>query len=360
MSAKATIKYVGMDVHKETISIAVVNATGRLIMQSVIATAREPILDFIGGLSGTVHVTFEEGNYSAWLYPLLARVVAKAVVCNPRKNALLKSGSKSDRIDSQKLAELLWLGKLKNVYHADHGLQTLKELGRTYAGLTDDTTRVMSRLKALYRGQAIPNKGRSLYTRRRREQWLSQLPAQEVGLRRRAECLFEQLDSLQKLRRQARTDFLTESRKQPASKILPTIPFLGPIRTAQLIARVQTPHRFRTKRQFWTYCGFGVDTWTSSDYRITDGHIQRRQKPVFVRGLNLDHNHQLKSIFKSTATTASVKPGPLREYYQGLLDKHMLPAMARITLARKIAAITLAIWKKGERFDPRYLNTQAA
>ena len=54
-----------------------------------------------------LHVTFEEGTHSAWLYDLLVRRVAKLVVCNPRKNALLKSGSKSDAIDARKLAELL-------------------------------------------------------------------------------------------------------------------------------------------------------------------------------------------------------------------------------------------------------------
>jgi hypothetical protein len=62
-------------------------------MQSLIMTKQEAILDFFHGLQGTVHVTLEEGNYWAWLYPLRTRVV----VCNSRKNALLRSGDKSDR-----------------------------------------------------------------------------------------------------------------------------------------------------------------------------------------------------------------------------------------------------------------------
>ncbi|MGC1296274.1 MAG: hypothetical protein WA869_14660, partial [Alloacidobacterium sp.] len=49
---------------------------------------------------------FEEGTWAAWLYDLLKPHVSEVVVCNPRKNALLKDGSKSDRIDARKLAEL--------------------------------------------------------------------------------------------------------------------------------------------------------------------------------------------------------------------------------------------------------------
>ena len=88
-----SIKYIGLDVHQSTISVAVLDADGKLVMQSVIATHATTILDFLHGLRGTLHVTFEEGTHSAWLYDLLVRRVAKLVVCNPRKNALLKAGN---------------------------------------------------------------------------------------------------------------------------------------------------------------------------------------------------------------------------------------------------------------------------
>jgi hypothetical protein len=73
------------------------------------------ILQFFAGLHGTLSVTFEEGTCAAWLYDLLKPHVAKLVVCNPRKNALLKDGNKSDRIDARKLAELLRGNQLKPV-----------------------------------------------------------------------------------------------------------------------------------------------------------------------------------------------------------------------------------------------------
>jgi hypothetical protein len=153
---------------------------------------------------------------------------------------------------------------------------------------------------------------------------------------------------------------LAESRKHPARQLLEQIPRLGPIRVALLIALIQTPHRFRTKRQLWAYCGLGLRTRSSGEYRYKEGQLQHARKPPALRGLNVNHNHDLKHLFKSAATQAGTKDDPLREFYQNLLAGGMEPPMARLTLARKIAAIALKIWKKGERFDPAKLKQQAA
>jgi transposase len=79
-----------------------------------------------------------------------------------------------------------------------------------------------------------------------------------------------------------------------------------------------------------------------------------------LRGLNRNHNHELKNIFKGAAIIAATKPGPLQQFYDALVAKGMRPEMARLTLARKIAAIILIVWKKGVCFDAQYLNPQTA
>src|SRR5271168_2382539 len=353
-----SVRYVGLDVHRDTISAAVLNESGRMVQQSILATRASAILDFLHGVRGTLHVTFEEGTHSAWLYDLLVRRVAKLVVCNPRKNALLKAGNKSDSVDARKLAELLRAGLLSPVYHGQNSTAAVKHLGRSYAALTEDTTRIMGRLKALYRSQAIACAGKRPYGSRHREEWLAQLS--ESGLQCRARRLYQQLDLVQELRREARHDLILECRKHTETKLLRTVPWLGPIRVALLIGRVQTPHRFRSKRQFWAYCGLALETRSSADYQMVNGQLERRKKPVFIRGLNLNHNHDLKNLFKSAATAASGSNGPFRPFYENLLGKGMKPELARLTLARKIAAITLHVWKKGEPFDAEYLKPQAA
>ena len=85
-------KYIGMDVHKESISIAVMNGAGKIVMECVIETKASVILQFIHGLSGDLHVTLEEATSAAWLYDLLKPHVTKLVVCDPRKNASMKEG----------------------------------------------------------------------------------------------------------------------------------------------------------------------------------------------------------------------------------------------------------------------------
>src|SRR6516225_9573177 len=105
---------------------------------------------------------------------------------------------------------------------------------------------------------------------------------------------------------------------------------------------MQTPHRFRSKRQLWTYSGLGIETRDSGQYRFVDGQLQRSKKPQQVRGLNRNHNHEMKEIFKGAAIRASCGVGPLREFYGSLLDKGRKPEMAPDAGAQD----------RGHHFDP--------
>src|SRR5712672_1392192 len=194
-------KYIGMDVHQASISIAVSDAAGKVLMECIIETKAATVLEFFQGLRGSLWVTFEEGTSAAWLYDLLKPHVTKVVVCDPRKNALLKAGNKNDRVDARKLSDLLRAGLLTPVYHGQSGVRTLRELARSYLTVTKDLTRVMNRLKGLYRSWAIPCGGDKVYSVRHRHAWLEKLS--QKGVRRRAEWLYQQLDNLLKLRRGA-------------------------------------------------------------------------------------------------------------------------------------------------------------
>jgi transposase len=351
-------KYIGMDVHQATISVAVRDSRGNLVMEAILETKADTILEFIHGLRGSLSVTFEEGTWAAWLHDLLQPHVTRGVACDPRKNALLKVGNHNDRMDARKLSELLYLNKLSPVYHGEQGIRTLKELARSYITITRDLTRVMSRLKAIYRSWGIPCAGQQVYAPRYRAEWLAKIS--EAGVRRRAELYYQQFDALAALRQGTRRELLAEARKHPAMRLLRQIPAIGPIRAALLIALIQTPNRFRTKRQLWAYCGLALRTYTSGEYRFVAGQLKRSKKVLAVRGLNINHNHDLKNIFKGAATRAAATAGPLQDYYQACVARGVKPHLARLTLARKIAAITLLVWKKGVRFDAEHLKQQAA
>ena len=142
------IKYIGMDVHQEAMVIAALNGSGKLVMETILETKASSLLQFIHGLRGELHVTWEEGTWAAWLYDLLQPQVQQVLVCNPRRNALLKEGNRSDKVDARKLAELLRTGMLRPVYHGENGLRTLRELGRSYQTISRDLTRVRNRLNS--------------------------------------------------------------------------------------------------------------------------------------------------------------------------------------------------------------------
>jgi hypothetical protein len=227
-----SVKYIGMDVHKEAISLAVLNSSGKLVMESTIETKASTILEFLEGLRGSLRVTLEEGTWAAWLYDLIKPHVMELVVCNPRRNALLKEGSKSDRIDARKLAELLRANLVRSVYHGEHGVRTRKELARSYLAISKDLGRVMSRLKAIHRSWGIPCVGKQVHAPRYRAEWLGKIA--EAGVHRRAEFYYQQFDALRMLRQEVRRELLAEARKHEARKSLREIPFIGPIRAALL------------------------------------------------------------------------------------------------------------------------------
>jgi transposase len=349
-------KYVALDVHSATVVAAVHNAAGKCVMESIIETKAKTIRDFINGITGNLHVGFEQGTHAHWLYDLIKPLVTEVIVCDPRHNKLILSGNKSDRIDANKLAQLLRQGSLRPVYQGESSLRALKELALQYDAIVGDSVRVMNRIKAIYRGRAIACTGKQVYEPSSRQEWLEQLP--EAAIRSRAQYLYRQLDCLIPIREEAQEAFLRESQRHSTTKILKGIPSLGPIRAAQIVAIVGTPHRFRTKRQFWAYCGFGIVTRSSADYKIVNGRLERNTKKALTRGLNRNYSRRLKRVFKSAAIHGSTHA--FQAYFQQLVGSGIRPEMATLTLARKISAISLAVWKSGEKFDAARLSNGSA
>ena len=93
-------KYMELDVHQATISVAILDSVGKLVMEAILETKAETILQFIRGLRGRLHVTFEEGTCAAWLHDLLKAHVAQVLVCDRRKNTLTRFAQPTSIIHS--------------------------------------------------------------------------------------------------------------------------------------------------------------------------------------------------------------------------------------------------------------------
>lgn len=351
---KRSTKYVGLDVHQATTVASVREPSGRVSARCILPSEQAALVEFFRGMRGAIHVAFEEGTQAQWLHDLLVPRVDRVVVCDRRGEP--KRGNKADQVDADKLSHLLRSGGLRAVYHGAERA-TLKELTRAYRHVVKDSTRVMQCLKALFRGRAIRTPGKQVCGVKRRAQWLAKLPDRGRGCTPR--CSTRNSTYCASLRPKAKAAMVAEARRDPAWPVLRTIPFLGPVRVSLLLATMQKPWRFRTKRNLWGYAGLAVVTYTSAEHEFVHGRPVRRRRQPQTRGLNPNHNRVLKELFKGAALAASSRPGPLQDFYHKRLESGMDEAMARLTLARKLAAVTLRLWKKGEHFDSAKLTVQA-
>lgn len=183
----------------------------------------------------------------------------------------------------------------------------------------------MSRLKAVYRSRGIQSGGRSVYYEKKREEWLKKFDRPEK--RQRAEMLYRQLDFHRNLRRESKKKMLAAARAEIGYKILMSIPGLGPIRVAILLAILVTPYRFRSKRQLWKYSGLSVVTRTGADFVIRQGKAQRIRRQTDTRGLTRDFNHLVKYVFKGAASEAIGKE-PFKTFYRIRIESGIVPELA--------------------------------
>ena len=340
-------RFIGIDTHSASCTFVVLGPSGKRLAEQVVETNAGAIRKFIGAVHGQRYICFEEGTHSAWLYEILEPLAQRVVVAQPRQ----RQGMKNDSRDALALAEALRTGAIRNpIYKAPGQFSMLRQAVRGYDVVLRDMVRAKNRLRAVYRSRGL-DPGSKIYDPAERAPWLEQLPA---AARRLAALLSAELDALTAQHEAAEAWLLAETRRVKEVRLLCSAPGIGPIRASQIVARVVTPYRFRQKQQFWSYCGLAVVTRSSSDWlRNAQGQWERRPI-VQTRGLNRNRQPMLKAVFKGAALSVIIAgtPQPLYQDYQRLLQSGVKPNLARLTLARRIAAAVLAMWKNKEAYRP--------
>lgn len=339
-------RYIGLDVHAQSCTLAMVSAAGKRLGVQVVETNGAALKQAFAAIPGTLHVCLEEGTQSAWVYELLKDRADVAVIIPDGHR-----GPKDDARDAWTLAESLRIGAAKRRVYKDCGpFSELRAAVRSYTMLRDDVRRTKNRLKAVYRSRGLMPPAGAPFHSEHHQSWARKLPPEQA---RSAELLLEQLRLQEGLWNKADERLAAASRKHAVVKLLSTAPAIGPIRAAQIVAHVVTPHRFRTKRQFWAYCGLAVVMRSSADWeRDRNGNWVRANKLQSL-GLNRNRNGALKEVFKGAAHQIAVQMGghPLHKDFVRLTEGGMKPNLAMVTIARRIAAAVLAMWKHGEAYD---------
>lgn len=345
-------RYIGIDAHDKSCTAVVLDERGRELQKAVLETNGEVLRRFVELVPRARHVAVEEGNLSQWLYELLEPVSEEIVVFVPPKH----SGDKNDYRDARDAAEKLRTHALeRTVFKPRRDLAEVRCAVRAYHALGKDLTRAKVRLNSVFRARAV-SVGDEIYKADGRGEALKHLPEAE---RKLAAAFAAEVDALQPL--QAARLKALRAVCTPEVARLKTAPGIGLIRAATIVAVVGTPDRFRTRSQFWSYCGLGIVHRSSSDWTPNEKRQWVSVKKQCTRGLNKNRNASLKDVFKGAALTVLMTDpeNPLAVSYRRRVDAGQDPSLARLTLARQIAAIILAMWKNKEDYDPsRYASSQ--
>ena len=341
-------KFIGLDAHVQSCTVAVMGRTGRGGKEHVVKTQARPLRELIRSIRGEKHLCMEEGMLSAWLYETLEPEVEHLVVCLPEP----RRGNKNDARDAWKLADDLRCDRIERpVYKSPRKFRNLREAVRAYETTRKEVGRAKNRLRSCFRERGVAGVDTEIYDLELFTQWLKKLPP---AYRSRAQILASQLQAMIAAHKEANEWLAHEASKVPIVSLLTSAPAIGTIRAAQVVATVLTPHRFRTRQQFWSYCGLAIVTRSSSDWHFDFEGRKVRTEHVLTRGLNRQRNPVLKEVFKGAAeqvTTQMVKH-PLYADYLRLVEQGTRPSLARLTIARRIASAVLAMWKTNQRYDP--------
>lgn len=340
-------RYIGIDAHKESCTISVIGPTGKVIRERAVETSAKALIEVIKDVRGTRRLCLEESALCEWLYETLEKHVDEIKVIQADRNR----HNKSDRRDARALAEAMRVGIRKaTIFKARHTFRGLREAVRAYRRTVRDVTSAKNQVTAIFASRAIVPGEDELYAPETRARWIAKLPSE---FRPRAALFGKRVDRALEFHAQAREWLESEAKKLPEVRRLMTAPGIALVRAATIVATVVTPTRFRTKRQFWAFCGLAVTTHSTADWRRdTRGGLSRRES-TRTRGLNRNRNPAMKEVFKGAAMTviAQMTKHPLAEHYRRRVEAGTDANLALLTISRRIAAAVLAIWKNEEDYD---------
>lgn len=330
--------YIGLDVHLETTAISVRNNRGVVIRREIVATNAASLRRALRGIRGRVRIICESGPLVPWVRDALETRFREVFACD-RRRTRLTAGAKTDRIDADKLSDLLRKDNVHFVHipRGEHAL--LRRLTAHYIKMLRERSRIISRLRSLFHEVGV-----RVTTHRSAPERVPLSRLSKPGMRFIADAYLRQLDVASALVVEARTRLIQHASVSRAFGLLQSIPYVGEVRAAEILAIVGHPERFRSLRTFWSYAGLGVVQAVSSEHRLENGRIVRDDKHRGVRLARAGHP-LLKKIMRDLALYASLGRGTFRAIYDAHIDRGKTPGIARIALARKIAAIILAVWR---------------
>lgn len=333
--------YIGLDVGSSTCHLVAMDREGTVVEDRKFDTGESKLIEVFEAIKGELHVHLESTDLAGWIRRVLKPRVTRVVVGHAKSSAwIAKDPLKNDRLDAYKLADLLRMNKVHEVYYSDEDHRTVfKQVVQNYDDLTRQVIRIKNKIKSRLRVQGVIVRGQEVYRPEDRGEILAQVRSEVASEAIGQLC--DLLDSTVKAQQRALKLMNRESDRYPEIKRFKEVPGVGPVGASRFSAYIQTPHRFSNKRKLWRYSRLGITD------RRSDG------KPLGRQALDWNGNGRLKDL-SYRAFLGAVGRGKdnqfKRAFRQSLARTHD-KTHARLTIQRKILATLLAMWKGDTRYQ---------
>ena len=317
--------YVAIDWAANNMAIARMTKKSNKITVIDVPSDIEELKLYLDRLKGAKVLTLEETTTSQWLYTELKEHVDKIVVCDPHRNKLLNDGPKNDKIDASKLVQLLKAGLLKEVFHTNDDFLLLRRLVSGYEDLVKSGVRLKNQRHSLFK--ACGNQevdGESAFV---------------------LSCLNRQIELYEEEKSAYEKEFMRLAKKYPAIRHQKSLPGIGDINAVKIVARVVSPFRFADKGHYWSYAGL------IKHEKISGKKSYGRRSPRYCR--------QLKGVYKTGVSAAIGGNNPINDYYEYLVAGGEHEYDARHKACRRLATLSLGVFKSGEKYQPYKRSRQS-
>jgi len=326
--------FVGLDLGSSQCHQTIINADGMIIRSRAVPTSEQQLRNSFADLQGDVHVHAEASELSDWVRSIINPLVSRFVISHPRSLAwIAKDAVKDDAVDARKLAELLRLNLIHEVYYEERAdRRSFKLLVVHHEQLSREQARLKSKIKARLRTLGIIRKDARLFSEAGQIELFDSItdPLIEQMFRQSFAVLNQMLISLT----DAKTAMIEFSRSLPEVRLLQSAPGVGVITACRFVGYVQTPQRFSNKRKLWRYARLGITRRESNGKRLSHPHLD----PAGVGSLK----DCSRKIFEAARRTK--KDNSFKRFYEQSLDTTKNAVHARLSTQRKILACLRAMW----------------
>ena len=326
--------YVGLDLGSSQCCQSVIETDGRLRFSRFIRTSEKHLREAFTGLGGEVRVHMEAGELADWAGSVIGPLVSRVVVSHPRSLAWIgKDSLKDDKIDAGKLAELLRLGRVHEVYREqDSERRTFKHLVTHHEQMSREQARRKSKIKARLRTLGVIRKDAGLFTSSGQAALLEAI--ESVEIRQMIAQSFAVLNRMLESEGEAKRAMLEYAKRFPEVRLLQTAPGVGAITACRFVGYLQTPRRFSNKRKLWRYCRLGITRRESNGKRLSHPRLDRA-------GVG-----SLKDVSRKVFEAARRCKGDnsFKRCYEQSLENTKNAVHARLATQRKIIGCLRAMW----------------